>query len=287
MAVGAGDQERLAAARADYRVVLAEWNDNLNRNLALVETYFGTPVRRVMSGQIYESFATLGRGLEEIVKMAAAASDGAVEVPRFGHRITRLSRDVYALNLQMLRLLREDSIGRAAPQEVSWAAPQEIATDGTAPVLQIGDQGREVRRLQRALRRAGENIRIDGRFRQETWKALCSLQRSRGLMLTASRGREPGPRCRRCTDAVAAPGIGKRFRCRTPADPDPAGTRPLGRLTTSGHGRVRRHHLCSGSGFPALEQHHRRRARRRPDMDLSDRRHRQPLNRRRTRARYR
>ena len=51
-AVGAGDQERLAAARADYRVVLAEWNDNLNRNLALVETYFGTPVRHVMSGQI-------------------------------------------------------------------------------------------------------------------------------------------------------------------------------------------------------------------------------------------
>ena len=185
MAVGAGDQERLAAARADYRVVLAEWNDNLNRNLALVETYFGTPVRHVMSGQIYERFATLGRGLEEIVKMAAAASDGAVEVPRFGHRITRLSRDVYALNLQMLRLLREDGIGRAAPQEVSWAAPQEIAADGAAPgrrpVLQIGDQGGEVRRLQRALRRAGENIRIDGRFRQETWKALCSVQRSRGL----------------------------------------------------------------------------------------------------------
>jgi len=177
MAAGTGDQERLAAARADYRAVLAEWNDNLNRNLALIETYFGTPARNVMSGQIYESFAALGRGLEEIVKMVSAAGDGQIEVPRFGHRITRLSRSVYALNQQMLRLLRDDSTGPAAPQEIAAAA----ATPGGRPLLQIGDQGRDVRRLQRALRRAGGNIDIDGRFRQETWKAVCALQRSRGL----------------------------------------------------------------------------------------------------------
>lgn len=27
----------------------------------------------------------------------------------------------------------------------------------------------------------GQDIRIDGLFRQETWRAVCSLQRSRGL----------------------------------------------------------------------------------------------------------
>ena len=185
MAAGVGDQERLATARADYRAVLAEWNDNLNRNLALIETYFGTSARDVMSGQIYEGFAVSGRGLEEIVKMVSAAGGDRIEVPRFGHRITRLSRSVYALNLQMLRLLREDSIGRAAPQGIGRAAPREIGAAGAAPggrpLLQIGDQGREVRRLQRALRRAGEKIDIDGHFRQKTWMAVCSLQRSRGL----------------------------------------------------------------------------------------------------------
>jgi len=62
MAAGRGGQERLATARADYRAVLAEWNDNLNRNLALIETYFGAPTRNVMSGQIYEGFAVSGRG---------------------------------------------------------------------------------------------------------------------------------------------------------------------------------------------------------------------------------
>jgi peptidoglycan hydrolase-like protein with peptidoglycan-binding domain len=185
MAAGSGDLEGLAAARADYRAVLAEWNDNLNRNLALIETYFGIPTRNVMSGQIYEGFAALGRGLEEIVKIASAAGDGPVEVPRFGYRVTRMSRAVYALNLQMLRQLRDDSIGRAVPQETSQTAPRESAAAEEAPdggpLLQIGDQGRNVRRLQRALRRAGQDIRIDGLFRQETWKALCSLQRSRGL----------------------------------------------------------------------------------------------------------
>jgi len=184
-AAGTGDLERLAAARADYRAVLAEWNDNLNRNLALVETYFGTPARNAMSGQIYEGFAALGRGLEEIVKMASAAADGPVEVPRFGYRVTRLSRAVYALNLQMLRQLRDGSIGRAAAREMNQAAPRESAAAEGAPdgmpLLQIGDQGRNVRRLQRALRRAGQDIRIDGLFRQETWRAVCSLQRSRGL----------------------------------------------------------------------------------------------------------
>ena len=178
VAAGTGDQERLAAARADYRAVLAEWNDNLNRNLALVETYFGTPAREVMSGQVYESVAAPGRGLEEVVKMVSAAGDGQIEVPRLGHRIARLSRSVYALNLQMLRLLREDSTGRAAPQEISRADPQQItaaeAAPGRRPLLQIGDQNRDVRRLQRALRRAGENIGIDGRFRQETW-LLCGF----------------------------------------------------------------------------------------------------------------
>jgi hypothetical protein len=137
MAAGTGDLERLAAARADYRAVLAEWNDNLNRNLALIETYFGTPARNVMSGQIYEGFAVLGRGLEEIVKMASAAGGSPIEVPRFGYRVTRLSRAVYTLNLQMLHQLRDDSIGRAALQENQPGSPSGDQTGSSA-----GERGR-------------------------------------------------------------------------------------------------------------------------------------------------
>jgi hypothetical protein len=44
-AQGAGDEAGVTSAQNDYREVLAEWNDNLNRTLALVETYFGNPTR--------------------------------------------------------------------------------------------------------------------------------------------------------------------------------------------------------------------------------------------------
>ena len=87
--------------------------------------------------------------------MVSKAGGARIEIPRFGHRIARLSRIVYALNLQMLRLLREDSIGRAARQEIT--ADTGAAT-GERPLLQIGDQGRKVSRLQRPL--SGGSARI-------------------------------------------------------------------------------------------------------------------------------
>ena len=115
-ALGTGDAADLAAAQAGYREVLFEWNDNLNRTLALVHTYFGSQVREQLEEDIYEGFATLGRGLEEIVRMVSAAGDKPIEVPAFGYLVTRLSRRVYQLNVHMLGLLEADRIGRLAPR---------------------------------------------------------------------------------------------------------------------------------------------------------------------------
>ena len=47
-ALGRGDKAELASALANYREVLVEWNDNLNRTLALVHTYFGSQIREQM-----------------------------------------------------------------------------------------------------------------------------------------------------------------------------------------------------------------------------------------------
>jgi peptidoglycan hydrolase-like protein with peptidoglycan-binding domain len=99
--------------------------------------------------------------------------------------VTRLSRRVYQLNVQMLRLLEDESLGRSAPR-VSLAAdvrPAEYLR------LEIGSRGREVRRLQRALHRAGEDVDIDGVFGQKTWEAVRSVQRSRGLNVDGIPGR--------------------------------------------------------------------------------------------------
>jgi Putative peptidoglycan binding domain len=172
-----GERSELASALADYREVLIEWNDNLNRILALVHTYFGSQVREQLEDDVYEGFATLGRGLDEIVRMVSAAEDKRIEVPTFGYLVNRLGRRVYQLNVHMLNLLERDRIGRLAPRE----SRAEVPLPTGEPRLQIGDQGRDVRRLQRALHRAGEMVAVDGRFGQETWAAVRSVQRARGL----------------------------------------------------------------------------------------------------------
>jgi Putative peptidoglycan binding domain len=176
-ALGSGDEAEIASARDDYREVVTGWNDSLNHTLALTEASFGSQVRAMLADRVYEEFAAAGRGLEDIVRMVLNAGEERLELPAFGYRMTRLSHRVYELNVQMLNLLREETVGRSAPRGSPAAAgpgPGNIA-------LEIGDQGRQVRALQRGLRRTGENIYVDGLFRQQTWAAVCSLQRSRGL----------------------------------------------------------------------------------------------------------
>jgi hypothetical protein len=175
-ALDSGDEAEIAAARDDYREVVIGWNDSLNHTLALTEASFGSQVRAMLADGVYEEFAAAGRGLEDIVKMVLDAGEERLELPAFGYRMTRLSHRVYELNARMLSLLREETVGRSAPR----GSPTVSSGPGNI-TLEIGDQGRQVRALQRGLRRTGENIGVDGLFRQQTWAALCSFQRSRGL----------------------------------------------------------------------------------------------------------
>jgi hypothetical protein len=184
-AQGTSDDAGLTRARDDYLEILAEWNDNLNRTLALAKAYFGEQVRAALEDEVYEEFAVTGQGLDEIVKIVQAAGPEGTEIPRFGYRITRLSHRVYQLNVQMLRLLADEHVGRSAPSE-ALAPPGRPAG---RPLLELGDQGREVRRLQRGLRRTGEDVDVDGLFRRRTWEAVCAVQRSRGLNVDGIAGR--------------------------------------------------------------------------------------------------
>lgn len=184
-AQGVGDEAGVTSAQNDYREVLAEWNDNLNRTLALVETYFGNPTRLMLEDEVYGEFVVAGRGLEEIVRMVRVAGDERIEVPPFGYRVTRLSHRVYELNVRMLRLLEDESLGRSAPR----VSPTAVDRPAEHLRLEIGSRGRQVRCLQRALHRAGEDVDIDGVFGQKTWEAVRSLQRSRGLNVDGIPGR--------------------------------------------------------------------------------------------------
>lgn len=169
-----GGTAQLSTALDGYRAVLLEWNDNLNRILALVTTFFGGGIRRQLEVNVYEEYAAIGRALDELVRQV---SDGRtdVELPPLGSRLTALGGQVYRLNTRMLTLLQLGQIGESAPQGNPDTRP-------ALPTQQLGHSGAIVRRLQRALRRAGLSPgTIDGEFGRATEQALREFQRSRAL----------------------------------------------------------------------------------------------------------
>jgi peptidoglycan hydrolase-like protein with peptidoglycan-binding domain len=167
------DGHQLSVALDDYRDVLLVWNDNLNRIQALVDTSFGSGVRRQLEVDIFERYAAIGRALDDLVRQVSSSEPG-VDAP-IGRRLDQLSHQVYRLNSRMLQLLQQQQIGRSAPR--ASAGPASGST-----MVQLGDQGPAVRRLQRALSRAGESHgRIDGDFGRTTDRALRSFQSAHGL----------------------------------------------------------------------------------------------------------
>jgi hypothetical protein len=175
---GAGtDGDGVDQAREEYRHVVATWNDNLNRILALVQTYFGGAARHQLEDNLYEEFSAIGRALERFVRDVAPPKFEGDETPPIDARLRWLGRQVYAFNVGILSLLQEDRLGRDAPAQ---PPAQEYAT----PLLQFGNAGPAVSRLQRALQRAGMfEARIDGSFGKDTEAAVRQLQRSAGLAI--------------------------------------------------------------------------------------------------------
>lgn len=174
LAQGRGDAAALDEARARYHEVVTTWNDNLNRILALVHTYFGGAARQELEDRIYEEFSAIGRALEQFVRDCASPGFDADRSP-IGRRLSWLGRQVYAFNVRVLELLQAEQLGRDAPPAGPYA-------EDPAPLLQFGHQGRAVSRLQRALTDVGVfRARVDGSFGADTEAAVRELQRSAGL----------------------------------------------------------------------------------------------------------
>ncbi len=106
----AADDE-LERARADYRAVLFEWNDSLNRSLARVETYFGRSVRVYVELHVYEGFKALHQLLMSMLSADGLASASVADI------LQPLSDRIYDLNAAMGELVRDGLVGRHVPAE--------------------------------------------------------------------------------------------------------------------------------------------------------------------------
>jgi hypothetical protein len=156
-----------------YREVLVVWNDNLNRLLAVAETYFGPLVRKRLEFDLYEDYAAIGRAIEYVVRTTGRNEQPVMDVRAPRRRLQALSNRVYDLDRVMLLLLQERTVGRRAPRA-------EPVID--AIPLQFGSSGLAVRRLQDALVHSGiAPLTVDGQWGVDTEIAVREFQRHSGI----------------------------------------------------------------------------------------------------------
>lgn len=85
---------------SDYRAVVIEWNENLNRLLALLAIHFSDDVRNVIDNEIGAEFVAVGRSLEQAVRGAGPPD------PQLERRLDSLASRIYAFNLNLLRMMK-------------------------------------------------------------------------------------------------------------------------------------------------------------------------------------
>lgn len=93
-----------------YREVLYDWNDNLNRNLALIQCYFGDDIRKQIDYKVYERFKDIGNLLEEaylLQKQGKKSND----LERVRDNIENLSHEIYYLNIQIIKIIQSRNVG--------------------------------------------------------------------------------------------------------------------------------------------------------------------------------
>jgi hypothetical protein len=86
--------------------VVTEWNENLNRNLALTERYFGSELRQELEGSITAGFRALHSELVSVLQNPNAES-----VEELKKHTDEFNPKIYLFNLRMLDLLQRGEVG--------------------------------------------------------------------------------------------------------------------------------------------------------------------------------
>jgi hypothetical protein len=174
-----GDDDRIEAAMDEYRSALIKWNDNLNRNLALVFRYFGRDVWAFLSGILYEEFAIIGRHLEDQYRHRRDPELPFADAGRLyitGRRLQALSNDIYELNRFIIGMIQFGGVGLYLVER-NEREPRPWTRD-----LSFGSKSTQVAGWQRDLVRIGHtHLEVDGWFGQATRDATIAFQIATGL----------------------------------------------------------------------------------------------------------
>ncbi len=169
-----------AAAMAEYRATLVKWNDNLNRNLALVQRYFGREVWAFLSGVLYEEFAIIGRHLEDWYRRRENRELGSAEEARLfvtGRRLQALGNDIFELNGFMIAMIQRGRVGLYLDAWKDEEPRRPWLRD-----LSVGSKSTQVADWQRKLVRIGYGPpEVDAWFGKATRAATAAFQNANGL----------------------------------------------------------------------------------------------------------
>jgi hypothetical protein len=86
------------AKLASYREVVTQWNENINRILALLTISFGEEVRNTLDNDVGAEFVKVGRLLEQAIREKTAPNHEDITA-----RLDAIGNKVYQFNLSLLQ----------------------------------------------------------------------------------------------------------------------------------------------------------------------------------------
>ncbi len=105
-----GEEELLAVALANYRAVLVEWNDSINRHLSMLQFFFGEEVRAEFDFGVGAHFVAAGTAVERLYRnrhQKDATTENAEAVSKL---IKTVRSEVYEFNLTLLSRIPASSV---------------------------------------------------------------------------------------------------------------------------------------------------------------------------------
>lgn len=101
-------REECGKRMQEYRALLFEWNDRINRNLSMVQRYFGKEMREKLEFEIFAEFRSVGHSLETEYK---TDPPDRKKLQQIVERVNSLSAVIYSFDMMMLKTI-EANIGK-------------------------------------------------------------------------------------------------------------------------------------------------------------------------------
>lgn len=97
------------ARRLAYDAAVVDWNENLNRNLALIQVHFGCDLRSKLSGEIFPRFRSISSELTDKPTLD--------ELSHIHEQINDLNAAVEAFDVEMLERIERNAEQKQVPSK--------------------------------------------------------------------------------------------------------------------------------------------------------------------------